>query len=95
MKTSATGRAVARVRGGERFYMDETRNTLKIIGMVLLGLFAVVVGIPLILAALGVVAVTSLVIFAKLVGLAILAIKLAVVVAVVYLVVVGIRALLK
>jgi hypothetical protein len=41
------------------------------------------------------VAVTSLVIFAKLVGLAILAIKLAVVVAVVYLVVVGIRALLK
>jgi hypothetical protein len=75
--------------------MDETRNTLKIIGMVLLGLFAVVVGIPLILAALGVVAVTSLVIFAKLVGLAILAIKLAVVVAVVYLVVVGIRALLK
>jgi hypothetical protein len=63
--------------------------------MVLLGLFAVVVGIPLVLAALGVVAVTSLVIFAKLVGLAILAIKLAVVVAVVYLVVVGIRALLK
>jgi hypothetical protein len=63
--------------------------------MILLGLFAIVVGIPLILAALGVVAVTSLVIFAKLVGLAILAIKLAVVVAVVYLVVVGIRTLLK
>jgi hypothetical protein len=74
--------------------MDE-KKALRGIGMVLLGLFALVVGVPLLLAALGIVAITSLVIFVKLVGLAIFAIKLAVVVAIVYLIIVGIRSLLR
>ena len=75
--------------------MNERRSNLKIVGMILLGLFAVVVGVPLLLVAFGAVAITSLIIFAKLVALAIFAIKLAVAIAIVYLIVVGIRAFLK
>lgn len=75
--------------------MNERRSNLKIVGMVLLGLFALVVGVPLLLVAFGAVALTSLLIFAKLVALAIFAIKLAVAVAIVYLIVVGIRAFLR
>jgi len=75
--------------------MYERRSNLKIVGMILLGLFAVVVGVPLLLVAFGAVAITSLIIFAKLVALAIFAIKLAVAIAIVYLIVVGIRAFLK
>lgn len=71
--------------------MNEAKNTMKIVGMILLGLFALVVAVPIVIVAAGV----TLGIFFKLVGLAILAIKLAVFVAIVYLVVVGVRAFLR
>jgi hypothetical protein len=71
--------------------MKEAQVTLKVVGMILLGLFALVVGIPLVLVAAGI----TLGIIGKLIALAILLIKTAVVLAVVYLVVVGVRALLK
>jgi hypothetical protein len=81
--------------GSKEVEMNERRSNLKIVGMILLGLFAVVVGVPLLLVAFGAVALTSLFIFAKLVALAIFAIKLAVTIAIIYLIVVGIRAFLK
>ena len=71
--------------------MKEAQVTLKVVGMILLGLFALVVGIPLVLVAAGI----TLGIIGKLIALAILLIKTAVVLAVVYLIVVGVRALLK
>jgi hypothetical protein len=61
---------------------------LRIVGIILLGLFVLVVGVPLVLTAAGVVVGTVI-------GLAVLLIKVAVTLAVVYLVLVGIRALLK
>jgi hypothetical protein len=71
--------------------MKEAQDTLKIVGIILLGLFALVVGIPLVLAAAGI----TLGILGMLVGLAIALIKVAVVIAVVYLIVVGIRTFLR
>jgi hypothetical protein len=68
--------------------MENTKDPMRVVGIVLLGLFVLVVGVPLVLAAAGI----TLSIFA---GLAIGLIKLAVVVAVAYLVLVGIRALLR
>ena len=68
--------------------MKETTDVLKIVGMILLALFVLVVGVPLVLALAGVV-------LGFLVTLAVWVIKIAIVVAVVYLIVVGLRAVLR
>ncbi|MEP6635395.1 MAG: hypothetical protein ABJB97_01625 [Acidobacteriota bacterium] len=71
--------------------MNEAKDVLRIVGIVLLGLFVLVVGIPLVLAAAGV----ALGVLGFLFGLAVMVIKVAVVVAIGYLILVGIRALLR
>lgn len=71
--------------------MKEAKDTLRIAGIILLGLFVLVVGIPLVLAAAGI----TLSIVGFVFGLAVGLIKLAVFVAIVYLVLVGVRALLR
>ncbi len=71
--------------------MKEATDVLKIVGIVLLALFVLAVGVPLVLAAAGV----ALGVLGLLIGLAIALIKIAIVVAVVYLIVVGIRAVLR
>jgi len=68
--------------------MKETTDVLKIVGMVLLALFVLAVGVPLVLALAGVV-------LGFLVTLAVWVIKIAIVMAVIYLIVVVIRAVLK
>ena len=68
--------------------MKNSKDTLKVVGIVLLCLFVLAVGVPLVLAAVGMT-------FHFVVGLAIGIIKLAVVLAIIYLVLVGIRALLR
>jgi len=68
--------------------MKETTDVLKIVGMVLLALFVLAVGVPLVLALAGVV-------LGFLVTLAVWVIKIAIVMAVIYLIVVAIRAVLK
>lgn len=70
--------------------MKNAKDTLRVVGIVLLGLFVLVVGVPLVLAAAGV----TLSILGVITGLAVGLIKVAVVLAVAYLVLVGIRALL-
>jgi hypothetical protein len=65
---------------------------MRVIGVLLLGLFVLVVGIPLVLAAATGI---TLHIFGFVFGLAVGMIKLAVVLAVGYLALVGIRALLR
>ncbi|HMF54792.1 MAG TPA: hypothetical protein VK619_00410 [Pyrinomonadaceae bacterium] len=71
--------------------MKEAKDVFRIVGIILLGMFVLIVGIPLVLAAAG----FTLAVLFKIIGLAILLIKVAVVVAVVYLVLVGVRALLR
>ncbi len=71
--------------------MREAKDVLRVVGVILLGLFVLVVGIPLVMAAAGV----TLGIIGFLFDLAVMLIKLAVVVAIGYLVLVGIRALLR
>jgi len=71
--------------------MKEAKDVLRIVGVLLLGLFVLIVGVPLVLAAAGV----TLGIIGFLFSLAVMLIKLAVVVAIGYLVLVGIRALLR
>ena len=68
--------------------MKNAKDIARVVGIVLLCLFVLVVGVPLLLAAVGI----TLSIFA---GLAIWLIKVAVVLAIAYLVLVGIRALLR
>ena len=68
--------------------MKDARNILRIIGMILLGVFVFAVVLPL---ALKVVGITLGII----IGLAVLLIKVAVTLAIAYLVLVGIRALLR
>ena len=68
--------------------MKNNKDTFKIVGIILLCLFVFSVGVPLVLAAAGL----TLGIF---LSLAIGIIKLAVVLAVIYLVLVGIRTLLR
>jgi hypothetical protein len=67
------------------------RDTWKVVGMILLGLFVLVVGIPLVGAAVGL----GFAVLGTIIGLAILLIKLAVVLAIGYLVLAGIRAMLR
>jgi hypothetical protein len=71
--------------------MKEAKDVLRIVGVILLGLFVLVVGVPLVMAAAGV----TLGIIGFLFNLAVMLIKLAVVVAIGYLILVGIRALLR
>jgi hypothetical protein len=80
---------------GTKFFevlkMKETRDLFRIVGIILLGLFILVVGVPLVLAAAGI----TLGLVGMVFGLAVGLIKLAIVVAIVYLVLVGIRAMLR
>jgi hypothetical protein len=68
--------------------MKNSKDTMRVVGIVLLSLFVLAVGVPLVLAAVGV----TLSIFGF---LAVLLIKVVVTLAVVYLVLVGIRTLLR
>ena len=68
--------------------MKDAKNILRIVGMILLGIFVFAVVLPL---ALKVVGITLGII----IGLAVLLIKVAVTLAILYLVLVGIRALLR
>jgi hypothetical protein len=71
--------------------MKNAKDTVRVVGIVMLCLFVLVVGVPLVLAAAGI----TLSILGFITALAIGLIKLAVVLAIVYLVLVGIRALLR
>ncbi|MGA9997522.1 MAG: hypothetical protein WBP93_19055 [Pyrinomonadaceae bacterium] len=71
--------------------MKEAKDVLRVVGIILLGLFALVVGVPLVLSAAGI----ALGLIGALFGIAVFLIKLAVVVAVVYLVLVGVRSVLR
>lgn len=71
--------------------MSDAKNVLRIVGMILLGLFVLAVGIPLVFKAAGI----TLGIIGLLIWFAVFLIKVAVVVAVGYLIIVGIRALLR
>jgi hypothetical protein len=71
--------------------MKEAKDVFRIVGMVLLGVFVFAVGVPLVLGLAGV----TLGIIGFLIHLAVMLIKVAVVVAIGYLILVGIRALLR
>lgn len=71
--------------------MKDASKVLKVVGMILLGVFVFAVGLPLVLTVAGVA--TTIISF--LIGLAVALIKIAVVLAVGYLMLVGIRALLR
>jgi hypothetical protein len=77
-------------KSGEKA-MKEAKDVLRVVGMILLGLFVFTVGVPLVLKVAGL----TLGIIGVLIGLAILLIKVAVVLAIGYLILVGIRALLR
>jgi hypothetical protein len=71
--------------------MKNAKDTLRVVGIVMLCLFVLVIGVPLLLAALGV----TLSILGFITSLAVGLIKLAVFLAIVYLVLVGLRAILR
>lgn len=71
--------------------MKDAGNVLKVVGMILLVVFVFAVGLPLVLTVAGVA--TTIISF--LIGVAVLLIKIAVVLAIGYLILVGIRALLR
>ena len=71
--------------------MKDAKDVLRIVGMILLGVFVFTVGVPLVLKLVGL----TFGIISILIGLAVLLIKVAVVLAIGYLVLVGIRALLR
>jgi hypothetical protein len=71
--------------------MKDATDVIRIIGMILLAIFVIAVGIPIVLTAAGI----TLGIIKILFGIAVLVIKLAIVVAVGYLILVGIRAILR
>ena len=71
--------------------MKDATDMLRVVGMILLGVFVFAVGIPIVLTAAGI----TLGIIKILFGIAVLVIKLAVVIAVAYLILVGIRAILR
>jgi hypothetical protein len=68
--------------------MKDMKNTLRVVGILLLGLFVLVVGVPLVLAAAGI-------IVSSIISIAVLLIKVGVTLAVGYLILVGVRALLR
>lgn len=71
--------------------MRDATDALRIVGIILLGIFVFAVGVPIVLTAAGI----TLGIIKILFGIAVLVIKLAVVLAIAYLILVGIRALLR
>jgi hypothetical protein len=71
--------------------MKDARDVLRIVGMILLGLFVFMVAAPLVMKLAGI----TYGIITGLIFLAILLIKVAVVLAIGYLILVGIRALLR
>ena len=71
--------------------MSEAKDVFRVVGMVLLGIFVLAVGIPVVLTAAGV----TLGIIGFLFNVAVVLIKLAVLLAIGYLILVGIRALLR
>lgn len=71
--------------------MKDAKDTLRVVGIILLALFVLVVGVPLVLAAAGI----TLHIVGGIFWLAVGVIKLAVVIAIGYLILVGIRAMLR
>lgn len=71
--------------------MRDATDMLRVVGMILLGIFVFAVGVPIVLTAAGI----TLGIIKVLFGIAVLVIKLAVVIAVAYLILVGIRAILR
>ncbi|HBB89405.1 MAG TPA: hypothetical protein DC047_17515 [Blastocatellia bacterium] len=71
--------------------MKDATDVLRIVGIILLGIFVFAVGIPLVLTAAGI----TLGIIKILFGIAVLVIKLAVVLAIAYLILTGVRALVR
>ena len=71
--------------------MSDAKDVFRVVGMLLLGLFVLIVGIPLVFKAAGI----TLAFIGLLIWLAVLLIKVAVVAAIGYLIIVGIRALLR
>lgn len=71
--------------------MKEATDILRVVGIILLAVFVIAVGIPIVLTAAGL----TLGLIKILFGIAVFVIKLAVVIAVAYLILVGIRAVLK
>lgn len=71
--------------------MRDVKDMMRIVGIILLGMFVLAVGIPLVFAAAGI----SLFILGSIIHLAIGLIKIAVVLAIGYLILVGIRAVLR
>jgi hypothetical protein len=71
--------------------MKDATDVLRIVGIILLGIFVFAVGIPIVLTAAGI----TLGILKILFGIAVLVIKLAVVLAIAYLILAGVRALVR
>jgi hypothetical protein len=71
--------------------MKDATDVLRIVGIILLGIFVFAVGIPLVLTAAGI----TLGIIKILFGIAVMVIKLAVVLAIAYLILTGVRALVR
>jgi hypothetical protein len=71
--------------------MSDAKDVFRVAGMILLGVFVVAVGIPLVLAAAGI----TLGVLGFLFHLAVIVIKVAVLLAIGYLILVGVRALLR
>ena len=68
--------------------MKDMKDMLRVIGIILLGVFVLAVGIPLVFAAAGIV-------LGGIIHITVSLIKIAVVLAVAYLILVGVRAVLK
>lgn len=71
--------------------MKEATDIFRVVGIILLAIFVIAVGIPIVLTAAGL----TLGLIKILFGIAVFVIKLAVVIAVAYLILVGIRAILR
>jgi len=75
--------------------MKDAKNFLRILGMILLGVFVFAVVAPLVLKVIFELVGITFGLISVLIGLAVLLIKVAVVLAIGYLILVGIRALLR
>ena len=71
--------------------MKDATDVLRIVGIILLGIFVFAVGVPLVLTAAGI----TLGIIKILFGIAVMVIKLAVALAIAYLILTGVRALVR
>ena len=71
--------------------MKEATDVLKIVGMILLALFVLIIGVPIVFKLAGI----ALGIIGILIWLAVHVIYLAIALAIIYLIIVGIRAVLK